>query len=142
MPFWRASNRIPKNVPVHPEGIPACQTVVSQSGREPPTSNSTEVRFLTSLSNCESRCSLSGPHCSTPGGIRTPNPQIRSLMLYPVELRVRQHTERNPAVSFTGLSYECGNVSYSVSAAIKRRHFQDHNHPHKTFVGDSGATGA
>ena len=24
-----------------------------------------------------------------PGGIRTPNPQIRSLMLYPVELRAR-----------------------------------------------------
>jgi hypothetical protein len=26
-----------------------------------------------------------------PGGSRTPNPQIRSLMLYPVELRGRSH---------------------------------------------------
>lgn len=26
---------------------------------------------------------------STPGGIRTPNPQVRSLVLYPVELRTR-----------------------------------------------------
>ena len=26
-----------------------------------------------------------------PGGSRTPNPQIRSLMLYPVELRGRAH---------------------------------------------------
>ena len=25
----------------------------------------------------------------TPGGARTPNPQIRSLMLYPVELRAQ-----------------------------------------------------
>jgi hypothetical protein len=27
--------------------------------------------------------------CGDPGGSRTPNPQIRSLMLYPVELRGR-----------------------------------------------------
>jgi hypothetical protein len=27
-----------------------------------------------------------------PGGSRTPNPQIRSLMLYPVELRGRERT--------------------------------------------------
>ena len=104
--FSRADNKFSKNLLVHPEGVPDGPTVVNQSGREPPTSNSTEVRFLTSLSNCESRCSLSGPHCSTPGGIRTPNPQIRSLMLYPVELRVRQHKERNPAVSFAGLSFQ------------------------------------
>jgi hypothetical protein len=26
-----------------------------------------------------------------PGGSRTPNPQIRSLMLYPIELRVRKN---------------------------------------------------
>ena len=32
---------------------------------------------------------------STPGGSRTPNPQLRRLMLYPVELRVRQQPERN-----------------------------------------------
>ena len=28
--------------------------------------------------------------CGDPGGSRTPNPQIRSLMLYPVELRGRE----------------------------------------------------
>ena len=35
-----------------------------------------------------------------PGGSRTPNPQIRSLMLYPVELRgrvggIRRHGRKN-----------------------------------------------
>jgi len=30
----------------------------------------------------------------TPGGTRTPNPQIRSLMLYPIELRARTWKER------------------------------------------------
>ena len=36
-----------------------------------------------------------GPDCSTgaPGGSRTPNPQIRSLMLYPIELRVQRKEE-------------------------------------------------
>jgi hypothetical protein len=29
----------------------------------------------------------------TPGGIRTPNPQFRRLMLYPIELRVRKNWE-------------------------------------------------
>ena len=28
---------------------------------------------------------------STPGGSRTPNPQLRRLMLYPVELRVQDN---------------------------------------------------
>ena len=31
--------------------------------------------------------------CGAPGGIRTPNPQIRSLMLCPVELRARINAE-------------------------------------------------
>ena|GEM_PF-3812990 len=32
-----------------------------------------------------------GTIVSTPGGSRTPNPQLRRLMLYPVELRVQQN---------------------------------------------------
>ncbi len=45
---------------------------------------------------CPGRSGASTYICA-PGGIRTPNPQIRSLMLYPVELRMRfLHPERNP----------------------------------------------
>ncbi len=33
------------------------------------------------------------PDYCTPGGSRTPNPQIRSLMLYPVELRVHEYCD-------------------------------------------------
>ncbi len=41
-------------------------------------------------SSCRGQCLIAEPkgQCGgAPGGIRTPNPQIRSLMLYPVELR-------------------------------------------------------
>ena len=31
-----------------------------------------------------------------PGGIRTPNPQIRSLVLCPIELRARDEAEFSP----------------------------------------------
>src|SRR5262245_41509520 len=32
----------------------------------------------------------SGPHSGAPGGIRTPDPRIRSPTLYPAELRARE----------------------------------------------------
>jgi hypothetical protein len=32
-------------------------------------------------------------NAGAPGGSRTPNPQIRSLMLYPIELRVHELEE-------------------------------------------------
>ena len=32
----------------------------------------------------------------TPGGIRTPDPQVRSLMLYPAELPARASLRRDP----------------------------------------------
>ena len=38
-------------------------------------------------------CEQAKATCHAPGGIRTPNPQIRSLMLYPIELRSRTATD-------------------------------------------------
>lgn len=32
-------------------------------------------------------------NCGAPGEIRTPNPQVRSLVLYPVELRAQAQKE-------------------------------------------------
>ena len=43
-----------------------------------------------------------------PGGSRTPNPQIRSLMLYPVELRGRVSPERNQREDYSELGSETG----------------------------------
>ena len=37
--------------------------------------------------------------CGAPGGIRTPNPQIRSLMLYPVALRARATKSKHSSAS-------------------------------------------
>ena len=37
-----------------------------------------------------------------PGAIRTPDPQIRSLMLYPAELRVRQGSAQIEGVAGSG----------------------------------------
>ncbi len=64
---------------------------------------------------------MAGPKiCCTPGGIRTPNPQSRSLMLYPVELRMQ----------------------IFLSPAKKQRDPQNGYNSHKTFVGPFGTTDA
>ena len=53
----------------------------------------------------------SGMCGGAPGGIRTPNPQIRSLMLYPVELRARPveiSRLRHSAQGFLAMDRMCG----------------------------------
>ena len=47
-------------------------------------------------------------NAGAPGGSRTPNPQIRSLMLYPIELRVH---ERAGTMEQKKPRQMCGNSS-------------------------------
>jgi hypothetical protein len=69
-----------------------------------------------------------------PGGSRTPNPQIRSLMLYPVELRGRdlstaerrRHARRNHGAidvsqkkSLENLGWETGIEPATVGATVR-----------------------
>ena len=44
-----------------------------------------------------------------PGGIRTRDPQLRRLLLYPAELPVRKGCARRPIIkqSCTGLGWDC-----------------------------------
>jgi hypothetical protein len=74
----------------------------------------------------------------TPGGSRTPNPQLRRLMLYPVELRVRQHTERNRDVVYR---VEL-RMRLIIESAKKRRDSENCIYSHKTLVGNFRTTGA
>jgi hypothetical protein len=54
-----------------------------------------------------------------PGGSRTPNPQIRSLMLYPVELRGRALVETSVGKVFENLGWETGIEPATVGATVR-----------------------
>ena len=52
------------------------------------------------------------------GGIRTPDPQVRSLMLYPTELRPREVTRQFTAASATAPYFIVGMTNWAPSRAM------------------------
>src|SRR5450759_1969241 len=80
-------------VPTNPKTRPIIRSATAIAPRNPHQWQVTRVQVLGMIWSCRLKECLQ--ECQTgfsngdPGGSRTPNPQIRSLMLYPIELRGR-----------------------------------------------------
>jgi hypothetical protein len=98
---------------------PRCTRTFSRSSESPttvpPPTNSMTCRTSRNWLNLKK---LNG----TPGGIRTPDPQVRSLMLYPAELPARRDSGWGSGVDDLGCrtqGYGLGRRAYQMSGAAK-----------------------
>src|SRR5207237_10320289 len=72
------------------------------TGSTPMRTTVTTTRMSVGVNRRAARRIIDGACAGAPGGNRTPDPQIRSLMLYPTELRARQALTTHYPIAATG----------------------------------------